>query len=547
MTREIKYSIVAGLLVMFGIVVGFQMKGGFSADKLEDINNNLDKFREALWFIERNYVSEPKTDKLVEDAINGMMEGLDPHSFYIPAKEMKELDEQMSGSFEGIGVEFNIIEDTIYVVAAISGGPSEQLGIKSGDRIVKISGETVAGVGITNMDVMKKLKGQKGTKVKVHIARRGVKTLLPFEITRDKIPLQSLDYSYMMDDETGYIKVSRFASTTYDEFKKHLVNLKRKGLKNLILDLRDNPGGYMNEAEKIADEFLADGKLVVYTEGRIANSKTNYHATSKISQFEKGALIILMNFGSASASEIVAGAVQDWDRGLIVGVRSFGKGLVQTQKPFADGSALRLVISRYYTPSGRCIQKEFNMSSDEYEEEILARFESGEIYDESKIDIPDSLRFTTNSGRIVYGGGGIIPDFFVSRDTSADSDLLGKLLSNGLFRQFCYDYVDRNPDMQKTFKNSDVFLKTYKVTDKTIEEFMAFADSKGVTNNEEQFKMSEEVIKNYVKAFVGRKLFADDGFYPVLHQQDNVIQKAVELIPKATELESTGKIASAKK
>ncbi len=547
MAKEIKYSIVAGLLVMIGIVVGFTMKEGFSAGKIEEINNNIDKFREALWFVERNYVSEPKTDQLVEDAINGMLEGLDPHSFYIPAKEMQEMDEQMSGSFEGIGVEFNLLKDTIYVVAAIAGGPSEQLGIQSGDRIIKIDGGNVAGTGITNSDVMRKLKGTKGTIVKVDILRRGVKNLLSFEIVRDKIPLQSVDYSYMVNKETGYIKISRFAQTTYDEFRAKLIELKSDGMKNLVLDLRDNPGGYMNEAEKIADEFLAEGKLVVYTEGRIANSKTNYHATDRMSLFEKGALIILMNYGSASASEIVAGAVQDWDRGLIVGVRTFGKGLVQTQKPFADGSAIRLVISRYYTPSGRCIQKPFDMSSEEYDEEILDRFETGEVYDETKIDLPDSLKFTTNSGRSVYGGGGIIPDFFIPRDTFTDSDYLGKLLSKGLFRQFCYEFVDGDPELKAKFGDAGKFRKSFEVTEETLTKFAEYGATNGVPMDAAGFRTSKKTISNYLKAFTGRKLFGDDGFYPVLNDDDNVILGALEKIPSAMELETTGRIASAKK
>lgn len=540
MNRQIKYALFAASLVMVGMLAGFKLRQSVPEEKKELISSNLQKFQDAVWYVEKNYVRETDTRKMVDDAIEGMLEGLDPHSFYIPAKEMQEMEEEMQGSFEGIGVEFNILEDTIYVVSPISGGPSDKLGIQAGDRIVKINGENVAGIGITNSDVMKKLKGPKGSIVKVGIHRRGTDKTLNFDIERDKIPLYSVDYSYMMNPEVGYIKVSRFSGTTHDEFKDHLYKLKQNGLKNLVLDLRGNPGGYMDMAEKLADEFLAEGKLVVYTDGRVRESHSRYSATSYLKMFETGGLVVLLDYGSASASEIVAGAVQDWDRGLIVGVRSFGKGLVQTQKPFSDGSAMRLVISQYFTPSGRCIQKPYDVSSREYEAEILERFTSGEIYDPTKIEFPDSLKFKTNAGRTVYGGGGIMPDVFVPRDTNEYSDYLTDLIAANCFRQFSFKFGDDNPDLKSRYPDAATFNSQFKTNEKVMKDFLAFAKESKVEYDAQGFKISERVIKAYVKAFIGRRLHGDDSFYPAFHETDNVLQKAVELVPKAVELEKKG-------
>jgi len=539
--RNIRYALLAAILVSVGMLAGFQLKETLpSQNKRAQISSGFSKIQDAIYFVERNYVKETDTEKMVDDAIKGMLEGLDPHSFYISAKEMALMQEQMQGSFEGIGVEFNILEDTLYVVSALSGGPSEKVGIQAGDRIITINDEDI--VGITNAKVMEKLRGKKGTQVMVDIVRRGVSGTLPFTIVRDKIPIYSVDFSYMVDDETGYLKLSRFAQTTHDEFRDHTQELLDKGMKNMVLDLRGNPGGYMQMAEKIADEFLGKGKMVVYTEGRTKDSKSSYKATSYLDLFEEGALVILLDYGSASASEIVAGAVQDWDRGLLVGVRSFGKGLVQNQKEFSDGSAMRLVISQYYTPSGRCIQKPFEMSSEEYEEEILERFESGEIYDASKIDLPDSLKFKTNAGRTVYGGGGILPDVFVARDTTLDSKYLTMLISRATFRQFSYEYLDQNPKLGDELGTAERFVKEFKVDDALMNQFTAFAEKKGIPLVEEDLATSRKDIEIFVKAFIGRRYFKDDGFYPVYHQSDNVLRRAVELMPEARQLQKKGKV-----
>ena len=541
MNRNLKYALFAATLVMIGMLAGFSLNNGKNHKKQAEISNGLQKIQEAMHFVDRNYVKEADPAKMVDDAIAGMLEGLDPHSFYIPSEEMKAMEEQMEGSFEGVGIEFNMMEDTIYVVSAISGGPSEMAGLQAGDRIVLIEDENVAGVNITNNDVMKKLRGKKGTKVKVDIKRPGMAKLIEFNITRDKIPLYSVDYSYMINNATGYLKISRFAGTTHEEFQEHMQKLLEQNMKNLVLDLRGNPGGYMNMAEKIADEFLTEGRKVVYTEGRTGESKSVYKATSRYKLFEEGSMVVLLDYGSASASEIVAGAIQDWDRGLIVGVRSFGKGLVQTQKEFNDKSAMRLVISQYYTPSGRCIQKPFNMSSKEYDMEVVERFESGEIYDASKIDLPDSLKFKTNSGRVVYGGGGILPDVFVARDTTTDSDYLSHLIAQNVFRQFAYHYGDLYPNAESKYSNTETFNRNFKVDAALMKEFTDFAATKKVEMDEEGMATSKRDIEIYMKAFIGRRYFSDDAFYPTFHKSDNVLEKAVELMPKAERLHKTGK------
>ena len=544
--KPVTFALIAALLVTVGMFAGFRLNQSISYQSRQQVVGGVQKFEEAMWFVKDNYVEDPNPDKMVDDAIVGMLDGLDPHSYYIPKEEMVQMEEQMQGSFEGIGVEFNIIEDTLYVVTAISGGPSERVGIQAGDRIVKVNGENIAGVKITNTQVFKYLRGPKGTHVKVSVVRPGTKKLLEFDITRDQIPLYSVDYSYMVRPQVGYIKVSRFAETTHQEFAEHLYELKNKGMESLILDLRGNPGGYLEMAQRIADEFLPEGRMIVYTEGRTRESKAKYRATSIFKAFEKGALIVLIDYGSASASEIVSGAVQDWDRGLIMGVRSFGKGMVQIQHQFKDTSAIRIVISKYYTPMGRCIQKPYNKSHEEYEKEIEERFESGEIYDESKIKLPDSLKFKTNSGRTVYGGGAIMPDVFVPRDTSSDSDYLIDLVSANLFNQYAFKYHDQNPNFTTVYKTADDFQKKFVVTEGMLTDFSEFAASREVAMKQDQFARSKKLISNLIKAYIGRQYWKDDGFYPVVHETDNVLQKAIEYLPAAKELEKSGKFTPIK-
>ena len=539
MNKALKYALFSSACIMIGLLVGFKIKDAVPAD----LYVSMKKLERALDFIERNYVEEKEHEQLVDDAIKGVLEGMDPHSFYIPAAEMKQMREQMEGSFDGIGVQFNIYEDTIYVEAPISGGPSEKLGIMAGDRIVTVDGENVAGISITNADVMRLLKGPKGSEVNVGIARRGMKELLNFTITRDRIPINSLDFAYMLDKQTGYIKIARFAETTYTEFLQAIEDLKAEGMERLILDLRNNPGGYMDMARKMADDFLSSGKVIVSTEGRIRGSKQEYRATSSLEAFEEGALVVLIDYGSASASEIVSGAVQDHDRGLVVGVRSFGKGLVQIQEEFEDGSAIRIVISKYYTPSGRCIQKPYDKSSEDYADEITHRFETGEIFDESKMVFPDSLKFATSAGRTVYGGGGIYPDVFVASDTTGGSKYLTSLQIQQAFRKFSFEYVDSHPELLQQYQTANQFVSRFRLSNSLIKQFTDYAASLGVEYDAAGYQKSRRLIENRIKAFLGRRLFNDDAFYPVLNQLDNVLQRAIELMPVAEELEKTGKVS----
>ncbi|MDX2284622.1 MAG: S41 family peptidase [Bacteroidia bacterium] len=533
MSRFIRYTVLGLTLVMVGLLAGFQIKGRFGSAAPLTLDQSLRKFQQALRFVEQNYVEEPSEAKLVEDAIRGMMKGLDPHSFYIPASDMQGMQEEMEGSFEGIGIQFNILDDTIYVEHPLPGGPSEKLGILTGDRIVKVEDSVVAGIGITNAQVTRLLKGPSNTQVRVSILRRGTPGLLEFNITRGKIPINSVDYAYMIAPEVGYIRVTRFAETTYDEFKEQLSRLQEAGMQTLVLDLRGNPGGYMTMAYKMADEFLTAGKLIVSTDGRIAQSRQEYRSTSSIGSFEEGAVIVLLDYGSASASEIVAGALQDHDRGLLIGVRSFGKGLVQIQEEFEDGSALRLVISKYYTPSGRCIQKPYQVDDEEYEREIADRFQSGEVFDPSKTTFPDSLKYSTAGGRTVYGGGGIFPDIFVPNDTSGGSKYLTDLTINDLFRRFSLDYADRHAELLQRYPSASAFISGFSADAGILRAFTDYAAAHGVPYSAAGLEASRRHIENRIKAFLGRRLYNDEAFYPVLHQNDPVIQEALRQVPTA--------------
>lgn len=528
-------------LIIFGLLVGFKVEAFFSTSAKKDIDKGVKKLEQALSFIERNYVKEPEHEALVDNAIKGILQNLDPHSFYISASEMKLREEEMSGSFEGIGIEYSMIDDTLYIVSPVSGGPSEKAGLKAGDKLIRVDGENVTGKQLTTEFIALKLKGEKGSKVKVTIKRFGIDKLVDFTVTRDKIPLYSVDYSYMITPDIGYIRISHFSETTYDEFLRHIRKLKEEGIKNLVLDLRGNPGGYLMMAKNIADDFLVGGKKIVSTSGRTSESQQEYFSTSSYDEFEQGGLVVLMDYGSASASEILAGAIQDHDRGLILGVRSYGKGLVQIQKKFEDGSAMRIVVSEYFTPSGRCIQKPFNGTHEQYEHEIEDRFESGEIYDPSKTKFPDSLKYQTDAGRLVYGGGGIFPDVFVANDTSFNSDYLESLLANDMFRRFSYDYVDKTPAFKLQYPHASRFFYEFNADSDILKKFVKFAESKGVKFKESDYEHSKSKIQTEIKASMGKRLFQDDGYYPALHEGDNVIQKALELMPAAAQLEKTGK------
>ncbi|MDQ3049624.1 MAG: S41 family peptidase [Bacteroidota bacterium] len=491
------------------------------------------KLDALLQMIEYTYVDSSNQEALTETAITAILKDLDPHSVYIPAKDLKEQNEPLVGKFEGVGIQFNIFEDTIMVTQTIPGGPSEKIGIRAGDRIVKIDNELVAGTKIANSDVMKKLRGDKGTKVTVAIFRRDEKNLLDFEITRDKIPLFSVDAAYMSTPEIGYIKISRFADTTVDEFREALAKLKGKGMTALILDLTGNGGGYLNRAIELADEFLSDNKKIVYTEGR-TSTKQEYFS-SPIGGFEKGKLIVLIDEGSASASEIVSGAVQDWDRGLIIGRRSFAKGLVQKPFPLPDGSAVRLTVARYYTPSGRCIQKSYQEGDEEYEMDLSNRFKHGELYNADSIKFDDSLKFYTQAKRIVYGGGGIMPDIFVPLDTSMNSKYHNDLVRKSVMYEFALSYTDNNRKQLMT-KYPDIvaFRNNFLVDDKLINDVIAYGDKKGVVKDSAGLATSYKLLQVQLKALIARDLWNTDAYWQVINDINPFYSKAMESMKNDT-------------
>jgi carboxyl-terminal processing protease len=534
MFKTFRYSYLF-LAIVLGIVVGMSIDKIFSVDNLRD---SIRKFNDVLTLTEKYYVEEVDTQKLVESAISGMLNQLDPHSVYISPDQLKQVEESFRGDFEGVGIEFQVVNDTLTVVSAISGGPSEALGILPGDRIIKI--DNVSVIGISNDDVRKKLRGKAETEVKVTIIRVGVKNPIEYNITRDKIPLYSVDTHFMIDDKTGYVSVSRFSETTYDELIEALNDLDKKGMKQLVLDLRGNPGGYLNQAVKISDLFINDKKKIVYTEGRRKEFDEEYFA-SYSSKFENTPLVILINRGSASASEIVSGAVQDWDRGLIVGETSFGKGLVQRQFELSDNSALRLTISKYYTPSGRLIQRDYKNLKDksEYYSDL----------DSSKVNEGDNLNHTaeqdssrpeykTSKGRIVYGGGGITPDYIVKSEYM--TDYTRNLLRKNIFYTFILSYLDRNSESIKLKYKDDLnlFRKNFILSDDILNEFIGYAKSKEVDLNKDDLKKDNIYIRARLKAQIARNFWKNEGWYSVLLSIDDQFNTALTLFDEAKALEN---------
>ena len=532
--RRAFIPLILSLTLAAGILIGAVMFG--KGDGRADIFKGALKIREILGYVENNYVDTVNADELVDVAISQMLEHLDPHTAYIPAKDVELANADLEGDFEGIGVQFDIIRDTIVVVSPLSGGPSEALGIKAGDKIIKVDDENVAGVNINNEGVFRKLRGKKGTKVKVSVKRNREKNLIDFTITRDKIPTYSVDASYMIEPKTGYIKISRFSNTTYSEFQNAVDQLKAKGMARLVLDLRDNPGGSMDAAERISDELLPENRLIVYTKGRMRQYDKRTTATGG-GEFENGAVIVLLDEGSASASEIVAGALQDNDRALVVGRRSFGKGLVQVPIPLSDGSQLRLTISRYYTPSGRSIQKPYTPGKEkEYLMEVYDRRQHQENINQDSIKLDKSLKFSTKSGRTVYGGGGIMPDVFVPEDTSHYSDYLLELTTKDVIREFTLEYAEKNrSSLQK--QGLESFARQFGVTKSMTDDLIAMAERAGIKYNDEQFKRSKNFIDNQIKALIARSIWSNEGFYRVWNSRDDDIVRALKLFDKAAALE----------
>ena len=530
----IRLPLYISIAICIGVFIGANMAGS-GTSKSTDFISGLTKFRQVLTYIENDYVDEVDSDKLVESAISSMLEDLDPHTSYIPAKDLEIIQSRLEGNYEGIGIEFNIFKDTIHVVSPLSGGPSEKLGIKAGDKIVKVDGKNVASIGMTNQKVVEMLRGPGGSEVTISIKRKGEIELIDFTIERDVIPQYSVDVSYMVNEQIGYIKIARFANSTFLEFKEALLKLKDQGMKKLVLDLTGNPGGYLNRAVQIADEFLAGQQMIVYTDGK-EKRYTEEHYSGAEGEFEQGSLVIMVDEGSASASEIVAGAIQDHDRGLIVGRRSFGKGLVQLPLNLNDGSELRLTISRYYTPSGRSIQKIYeNGKLDDYYKEALERYENGELYTSDSIKFNDSLAFTTDKGRIVYGGGGITPDYFVALDTANSSRYLNRLFSTNTIQEYTVKYAQDNEETLTSMGFED-FKRTFKVTDQMLNELTKLGIGNKLPFNEKEFTKSKAMIKLLTKAYIARGVWDNEGFYPIFNEQDEIFQQAIQLMDEADKI-----------
>lgn len=517
-------KIIVRVLIVCGLLISF------SHVRAQSYQRDAYKYGQFLQMLERFYVDSIDTDKIVEDAIIHELKGLDPHSTYISSEDVKKMNEPLQGNFEGIGISFNILKDTLFVVTPIPGGPSEKVGILAGDRILMVDNENIAGIGLTNEDVFSLLRGEKGTKVTVSIKRRSVKELLDFVITRDKIPINSLDAAYSIDGDIGYIKLNRFALTTMEEFVREATELKEKGIQNLILDLTGNAGGYLDVAASLSDQFLLSEQLIVYTDG--LNSPRREYLASAKGLFEEGKLIILIDEGSASASEIVSGAVQDWDRGIIIGRRSFGKGLVQRQLELPDGSMIRLTTAKYYTPTGRLIQKSYDNGLEEYQNEIYSRFEHGEFSSKDSIDFPDSLKYKTLvSKRIVFGGGGIMPDIFVPLDTSSYTDYYGDLIRKGILNQFMLEYVDKSrKKLLAAYPDFKKYKSEFIIEQKLLEQLFEFGVEEGLLLNQDEMELSKERISLTMKAYIARDLWSTSEFYEIINEEDNNLKKAIEVM-----------------
>jgi carboxyl-terminal processing protease len=520
------FAIVLALGVAFGYFFTFNSGGGKTTAEKFHNKTGGSKINNLLDFIEMEYVDTVNRPQLENKTITAMLRSLDPHSDYIPAEEFNAVNEPLEGNFDGIGIEFNILNDTIRVVSPIIGGPSEKLGIKAGDKIIKVGAKNMAGVKITNKQVFEKLRGKSGTQVKITILRSGEKKPLDFTITRGKIPLYSIDISYMVKPSIGYIKISRFAGTTYEEYLQAFNSLSKQGMKKLIIDLRGNGGGFLKTAVELADEFLANGLQIVYTQGR-AHPKKVYNASSK-GGFENNELVVLIDEGSASASEIVAGALQDNDRATIIGRRSFGKGLVQDQVDLPDGSAVRLTIARYYTPTGRCIQKPYSEGLEAYYDEEYDRFEHGELYNADSIKLDKSKQYRTPGGKIVYGGGGIVPDIFVPLDSAKYSTVVNRMFYTGILNSFAFEYTDSHrAQFTSDFKNAQDYINKYSIGEKEINALKAYLVTK---KSNLSFNGKERGLDQILRALIGRNLFDKDAYYPILNVNDNCIQKAITVL-----------------
>ncbi len=520
--RSAYTPILLAVMLIAGIYIGAKLNYTPSIIADADPDN---KINQIIGYIEKEYVDVVDKNDLINATIHTMLQELDPHSYYISAEELRQYTEPLEGNFDGIGVEFMIQQDTVVVVNPIAGGPSEELGVKAGDRIVLVNGESIAGIGITNSDVMDKLRGESGTSVEVGMLRPGKEDLIDFKITRGKIPIHSVDVAIMVSDKVGFIKVARFAKTTHEEFVEAALMLREQGMEKLIVDLRGNGGGFLDAAIRMCDEFLEDGRMIVYTEGK-ASPKRTFNATER-GLLEEVETVVLINQGSASASEIVAGALQDNDRGTIIGRRSFGKGLVQEHVDLPDSSAMRLTIARYYTPTGRSIQKPYGDGID-YHNDYFDRLENGELESADSVQFPDSLKYTTAAGKTVYGGGGIMPDVFVPIDTVGASFYLSELNYAGIINEFAFSYVDQHRDQLNRYNNGIDFKQRFVVSNLLFEELIAFAEGKGIERDPYGIKTSELVIKLRLKALIARNIWNNEGYFHIILDDDIVFDRAMK-------------------
>ena len=535
-----RLPIIASIALALGIVLGVMLpkenkasntNAGLSENQIfaaQTAEANFNKLNYVLFLLKSMYVDSIKTGELTEKIIPLVLEELDPHSTYVPKEEAEMANEELEGSFSGIGVQFNIQNDTVMVVDVITGGPSEKVGIMPGDRIIEVDDSTFVGKGINNNKVLKTLRGEKGTKVNVGIKRNSSAETLYFTITRGDIPVNSVDIAYAITPKIGYIKVSRFGANTYNEFVTELTKLKKLGCEQFMIDLRYNSGGYLHAAIKMINEFLEQGELIVYTEGR-SYPRENAIANGK-GMFKDIPVCVLINEWSASASEIFAGAIQDQDRGIIVGRRSFGKGLVQQQVPLFDDSQVRITIAHYYTPSGRSIQKPYEGGKlEDYEKDILNRYEHGEFFSADSIAAGDSIKYYTKEGRVVYGGGGIMPDYFVPQDTTGHTPYYTEAQNKGYTYSFAFQYADKNRETLKTFKDYNE-LCAYLDSENINLQFYKYAEGKGLTSSTAGQAECADVINNVLKAYISRNIIGEKAFYPILNSKDETITKALEVM-----------------
>lgn len=522
-----KYKIILplllGLACAAGVLLGAKLDYTPDQKGLFTSNAKKEKLNRLIDYIDYEYVDDVNTDSIVDVTVNRILENLDPHSVYIPKNEYAGVTENMKGDFVGIGVSFYNFQDTIVVIQAMKGGPSEKLGIRGGDRILYANDKQLFNKQISNDSIIAQLKGVEDSRVSLTVLRKGISKLLKFNVKRAKVPLKSVESAYMLTTKLGYVKVNRFSETTFDEFKASLTKLKRDGATQIAIDLRDNPGGYLSEAIKMVDEFLKDGQLILYTKNKKGDIEETY--SNNEGAFENNKLFVLINENSASASEIVAGAFQDNDRGTIVGRRSYGKGLVQREMELGDGSAVRLTIARYYTPTGRSIQKSYEEGNKAYFNDYIRRYKNGEMSNVDSIHVTDSLRYKTPGGKIVYGGGGIIPDVFVPKDTNMEHENITYVLRMGFFSRFIFEELEKNRSFYNALSWND-FSKQEVVTEETVEHFLTYMKNQNVPMKIDKY---QPLLKQYMKAVMAEQLFGSNEFQRIINENDRIIDKVVEL------------------